>query len=763
MKKRKIFFILFMLLVVNITKSQMIHPDDYIIKHNKGWGFNNINTEPWKYKHQTKKKHASYRNLRFTIKFGDDCEYVMPYHGCASEQNRFQKVVTLCTHQRLTSKNHLKLGWRWNPVSGKVEVAFYGHLNHLSDNKNGREHIYLIKSVDTDEPLNIVMVIAKKGFYLRAGEKSAWIVRDVFSWKPNNDTEDNNDPGNEKTYMRANSYFSECEDPAFGVPHRMHFYLNNIYVDDPDIKEYTDNTDLTFFDTYMQYPDQGPYNYYASNDMVLPVPNQGASNRLPFTSPFFVIESGNTVNLVAGNSISLKQGFWAKAGCTFSAKIGSNPFKFSNSTACGFLKKNFTQENSPVAGNSIAFFNQSGTEITAISPAITDSLGYFAFDSAQIAGLDTNMLVTLNTREKQIDTGDVGFKTIKNWIRTNPIQLHIEDLGVAASNITYDSINPIMSYLIGNDTNFYYFFDEDNMYSNIYTDEYYSCLNDSVRLYANAYGGIKPYTYHWDFDNGNTSSLMKPVVKFNTAGIYNILLVATDAKGQKDTDLLVVKLIEPVQAAFDLVSPFCLYDTLKIINNTAGDSTTSYIWIVSNGDTIISNNLQYKFNQDGNFIITLIAIDSLCCSDTLTRQISILDCNLLSGTLTENPACGGAPVAGDTLALMKNDTAVASAITDENGAFSFNSADLAQLNTAALYGINTKSGFPLDSGQQKTIIQWQSESPLSLTLKNVNQQWVARYNGADSLNDVTSALDLQGNIYVTGATSSNITAYDMLT
>ncbi len=45
----------------------------------------------------------------------------------------------------------------------------------------------------------------------------------------------------------------------------------------------------------------------------------------------------------------------------------------------------------------------------------------------------------------------------------------------------------------------------------------------------------------------------------------------------------------------------------------------------------------------------------------------------------------------------------------------------------------------------------------------MSQQWVARYNGADSLDDIANAIDLQGNVYVTGTTDSNSTDYNMLT
>ena len=64
----------------------------------------------------------------------------------------------------------------------------------------------------------------------------------------------------------------------------------------------------------------------------------------------------------------------------------------------------------------------------------------------------------------------------------------------------------------------------------------------------------------------------------------------------------------------------------------------------------------------------------------------------------------------------------------------------------------------------KSIQQWLNEGPLNLYYStSVNQPWVARYNGTDSLIDGATAVDLQGNVYVTGATTSVTSAYNMLT
>ncbi|MFC1940137.1 DUF4349 domain-containing protein [Chloroflexota bacterium] len=49
-------------------------------------------------------------------------------------------------------------------------------------------------------------------------------------------------------------------------------------------------------------------------------------------------------------------------------------------------------------------------------------------------------------------------------------------------------------------------------------------------------GGFAPYSYEWDFGDGNTSTLSAPVHAYKTAGSYTVSLTVTDDRGNTDTE-----------------------------------------------------------------------------------------------------------------------------------------------------------------------------------------------------------------------------------
>ena len=50
-------------------------------------------------------------------------------------------------------------------------------------------------------------------------------------------------------------------------------------------------------------------------------------------------------------------------------------------------------------------------------------------------------------------------------------------------------------------------------------------------------GGFAPYTYEWDFGDGNTSTEDIPVHTYNSAGDYTVSLTVTDDRGNTDTEI----------------------------------------------------------------------------------------------------------------------------------------------------------------------------------------------------------------------------------
>jgi hypothetical protein len=60
---------------------------------------------------------------------------------------------------------------------------------------------------------------------------------------------------------------------------------------------------------------------------------------------------------------------------------------------------------------------------------------------------------------------------------------------------------------------------------------------DKVIFVAEIIGGFAPYTYEWDFGDGNTSTEEIPSHTYSSAGDYTVSLTVTDDRGNTDTEI----------------------------------------------------------------------------------------------------------------------------------------------------------------------------------------------------------------------------------
>jgi len=220
----------------------------------------------------------------------------------------------------------------------------------------------------------------------------------------------------------------------------------------------------------------------------------------------------------------------------------------------------------------------------------------------------------------------------------------------------------------------------------------------------------------------------------------------------------------------DADTTFTYYDSLTSKDTTISAGPFSYQWDFGNGQTSSIKKAKVFYNNPGSYHCQLIIADTNGITDTLRFVLVVPLCTdtTIHGVLTENASCGGTAIINDTIQFVNvHDSIVpniTAATTDSAGVFYFDKWELHSLDTTALFGLKAKSGYSLNDTAHKTIEQWIGESPLNLYYTTtLNEEWVARYNGADSLNDGATAIDLMGNIYVTGASTSTTNGYDMTT
>ncbi|PIV62592.1 MAG: hypothetical protein COS14_01880 [Bacteroidetes bacterium CG02_land_8_20_14_3_00_31_25] len=90
----------------------------------------------------------------------------------------------------------------------------------------------------------------------------------------------------------------------------------------------------------------------------------------------------------------------------------------------GNLYESFDCGGSPVADAKIYLFDENNELVTSVSPAITDSSGFFWFNNYYLSLLDTTALYSINT-VGGFKIENPEFKTIPEWFNSSPLTLNL--------------------------------------------------------------------------------------------------------------------------------------------------------------------------------------------------------------------------------------------------------------------------------------------------------------------------------------------------
>lgn len=164
------------------------------------------------------------------------------------------------------------------------------------------------------------------------------------------------------------------------------------------------------------------------------------------------------------------------------------------------------------------------------------------------------------------------------------------------------------------------------------------CAGDSVRFSNNTIDG---QTYEWTFPGAmpDTSTATAPVVVYNTAGVYDVTLIAHGLGGTdtlKLTSYIHVKGLP--QAMFNATDTVVALPAALVafVNNSVLSDT--YIWNFGNGDVSTDANPWCIYDSAGYYTVTLHAI-SACGTDTLIKEeyIHVLPAAGISSLNPETP------------------------------------------------------------------------------------------------------------------------------
>lgn len=129
----------------------------------------------------------------------------------------------------------------------------------------------------------------------------------------------------------------------------------------------------------------------------------------------------------------------------------------------------------------------------------------------------------------------------------------------------------------------------------------YGSIGDTIQFYGNS-GSNSIASWHWNFDDGNTSSLQNPIHAYQQNGLYDVSLTVTDTSGCMTTAYRLIRIFPPAYFPED-----------STIWNTVGDNSIS-------GDE-----WRFRYGMIGDTSISVTDLDTVY---TYSKIYSLYDSSL---------------------------------------------------------------------------------------------------------------------------------------
>jgi PKD repeat protein len=127
-------------------------------------------------------------------------------------------------------------------------------------------------------------------------------------------------------------------------------------------------------------------------------------------------------------------------------------------------------------------------------------------------------------------------------------------------------------------------------------------------------------SYRWDFEAGNprTATIENPIVKYDTAGVFEVTLVVTNSRYQ-DVERRVgyITIDSSSVADFDAV-----VDTLEVQFDNMSSHGREYEWHFGDGSTSRQMDPMHIYPEDSIYEVTLITTN-FCDEDTIVKNITV--------------------------------------------------------------------------------------------------------------------------------------------
>jgi len=130
-------------------------------------------------------------------------------------------------------------------------------------------------------------------------------------------------------------------------------------------------------------------------------------------------------------------------------------------------------------------------------------------------------------------------------------------------------------------------------------------------------------SWNWNFGDGNTDTSQNPSNTYLNAGQYTVTLIASDGTTNDTQTFVNYITVYPFAQAISTSSSsvICVGQNVSFTNTST--NATSYSWNFGNGNTSTSSTPTTAYINSGNYTVTLIAMNTNGCNDTLTIPIQV--------------------------------------------------------------------------------------------------------------------------------------------
>ncbi len=152
------------------------------------------------------------------------------------------------------------------------------------------------------------------------------------------------------------------------------------------------------------------------------------------------------------------------------------------------------------------------------------------------------------------------------------------------------------------------------------------CPNENVLFNSTNQTSSSISSYEWNINNGAfVSSAINPSYLFGNPGNYDVSLAVMDENGCKDTVIQNLTIQEGPNVDFSILNP-CEKQTVEFNNESSISDTLSisnYQWSISDGTSSNYTSFSNVFSEYGAYQVSLVAIASNGCRDTMQKNVVI--------------------------------------------------------------------------------------------------------------------------------------------